>query len=91
MAIGLAWKACAPEDLLDEALAVAHKIAAMPVTSLVATKRLMLDARLDAVRAARRREGPTFAGLVGGPANSEAMRAFREKREPDFTRLPDDG
>ncbi|MCZ7535745.1 MAG: enoyl-CoA hydratase-related protein [Acidimicrobiia bacterium] len=87
-AIGLAWKVCAPEALLDEALAVAQKIAAMPIASLVATKRLMLDARLDAVRAARLREGPTFAGLVGGPANREAMRAFREKRDPDFTRLP---
>lgn len=86
--IGLAWKVCAPGSLLDDALAQADKIAAMPVASLVATKRLLLEARLDAIRAARSREGPVFARLVGGPANREALRAFREKRPPDFTRLP---
>ncbi len=86
--MGLAWKVCTPASLLDEALGEAGKIAAMPVASLVATKRLLLDARLAAVRAARAREGPVFAGLVGGPANREALRAFREKRDPDFTRLP---
>ena len=85
--IGLAWKLCAPESLLEEALAVAAKISAMPTASLIATKRLMLDARLDAVRAARRREGPVFTALEGGPANREAFRAFREKRDPDFSNL----
>lgn len=85
--MGLAWKVCAPESLLDETLAVAAKIAEMPTASLIATKRLMLDARLDAVRAARSREGRVFTGLEGGPANLEAFRAFRERRDPDFSKL----
>jgi len=87
--IGLAWKVCAPESLLDEALAVASKISEMPTASLIATKKLMLDARLDAVRAARAREGPVFTALEGGPANREAFRAFRERRDPDFSKLPE--
>jgi enoyl-CoA hydratase/carnithine racemase len=73
---------------LDEALSVAREIAAMPVDSLVTTKRLLLESRLDAVRAARERENVRFARLVGGPANREALAAFRERRDPDFTRLP---
>jgi enoyl-CoA hydratase/carnithine racemase len=85
--IGLAWKVCAPEALLDDTLAIAQTIAAMPVASLTATKQLLLDARLDAVRAARTREDPVFASLTGGPANREALRAFREKRDPDFSQL----
>lgn len=86
--IGLAWRVCEPAQLLEEALAVAREIAAMPVESLVATKTLLLDARLDAVRAARERENIRFARLVGGPANREALAAFEERRDPDFTRLP---
>lgn len=88
--VGLAWKLCSPETLLDETLAVARQIAAMPTTSLVATKRLLLEGRLAQVRAARDREGPVFSGLEGGPANREAIAAFREKRDPDFRNLPPD-
>jgi len=55
----------------------------MPVSSLMATKWLLLDARLEAVRAARDWENAAFARLLGGPANREALAAFRERREPD--------
>lgn len=85
--IGLAWRAVSREELLDRTLAIAAEIAEMPIASLVATKQLLLDGRLDAVRAARDRENRTFARLVRGPANREAIAAFREKRKPDFTRL----
>jgi enoyl-CoA hydratase/carnithine racemase len=85
--IGLVWKTCAAERLLDRALEVASEIARMPVSSLVETKRLLLAARLDAVRAARLRENAAFARLVGAPANREALAAFREKRKPDFRGL----
>jgi enoyl-CoA hydratase/carnithine racemase len=66
---------------------VAGAIAVMPVDSLVATKKLLLEARSEAVRAARGREERRFAALLGGPANREALAAFRERRPPDFTRL----
>lgn len=74
--LGLAWKACAPEQLLDEAMAEARTIARMPVTSLIATKTLMLAARVDAVRAARAREDVEFGRLVGSPVNLAALEAF---------------
>jgi enoyl-CoA hydratase/carnithine racemase len=72
---------------MSEAMAVAGAIAKMPISSLVATKKLLLAARLSQVNDARAREVPTFRNLVGGPANREAIAAFQEKREPDFTKL----
>jgi len=86
--LGIAWRSVPGERLLEEALEVAGEIAAMPIASLVGTKNLLLDARLAAVRAARERENVTFARLARGPANREAIAAFREKRKPNFTRLP---
>jgi enoyl-CoA hydratase/carnithine racemase len=84
---GLALRAVAADRLLDETLDLARRIARMPVVSLVESKRLVLAARLDAIRAARAREDAVFARLVGGPANMEAITAFLEKRDPDFSRL----
>lgn len=83
---GLALRAVPDDALLTEARDLAVSIARMPVASLTATKRLMLDARLSDVRAARGREERVFSTLIGGPANREAIAAFEEGREPDFNR-----
>ncbi len=88
LACGLAWRICEPDALVPEALDVARAIARMPLVSLVETKRLLLAARLDSARAARTREEAIFADLTGAPANREAIAAFLEKRDPDFTNLP---
>jgi enoyl-CoA hydratase/carnithine racemase len=85
---GLAGRICEPDALLDEALKLARNIARMPLVSLVETKKLLLATRTDAARAARHREEEVFARLAGGAANKEAIAAFLEKREPDFTDLP---
>jgi hypothetical protein len=43
------------------------------------------------VRAALEREHRTFALRVGSPENREALRAFFEKRPPDFANVsPED-
>ena len=84
---GLALRAVEPDALLTETMELAERIARMPVSSLVETKRLVLAGRIDAVRAARAREDAAFAHMVGGPANLEALTAFLEKREPDFRAL----
>ena len=76
VACGLAWKVTAPDQLLDETMAVARQIGAMPVDSLQTTKRLMVAARLDAVRAARAREDAEFIRMVGSEANQEALAKF---------------
>ena len=40
------------------------------------------------IAAARERENQCFIELMGGPANAEALAAFAEGRDPDFTNLP---
>lgn len=84
---GIAYRKVAAAELMHQAMALANEIAAMPVASLVATKQLMLDARLPFSQAARAREDASFGPLIGGPANLEAVAAFSEKRKPDFNGL----
>lgn len=86
---GLVWRLTSDEDLLADALAVCEQIAAQPLESLMSTKRLLLDARLPAARAARDREEPEFRRLTERPAHLEALAAFRERRPPDFRSLPE--
>lgn len=66
---GLAWNRCAPEQLLEEALGLARRIAEGPLVALRDTKRLLQAARADAVQAALDRE-------IGRLA--EITRRFRE-------------
>ena len=88
VACGLALQLTEPETLVPEAMKIAGRIARMPVSSLVESKRLVLAGRIDAIRIARAREDAVFARMVGAPANLEALTAFLEKREPDFRNLP---
>lgn len=84
---GLALRAVEPDQLMTETMDLARRIAKMPVASLSATKRVVVESRIDAVRAARAREDKAFTGMIGQAANMEAITAFLEKREPDFSRL----
>jgi len=56
VARGLAWKRCAPDRLLEEALGLARGIAKAPLESLRNTKQLLQAARSDAIQAALDRE-----------------------------------
>lgn len=76
VACGLAWKISEPASLVEDAMTVARQIGAMPVDSLQTTKRLMVAARLDAVRAARQREDVEFGRLVGSEENQKALAQF---------------
>jgi enoyl-CoA hydratase/carnithine racemase len=81
---GVAWKSVPDSELLTEAFALADDIAKQPTVSLVESKKLILAARIDAIKIARDREDEAFARLIGGPANLEALTAFLEKRDPVF-------
>ncbi|HJL98475.1 MAG: enoyl-CoA hydratase-related protein [Acidimicrobiales bacterium] len=87
--MGLVWKVCEPESLMSEAVAVADELAANPIPSLVATKELLMGAgRPDEAWAAHKREVSAYATLLGAPANTEAVAAFVEKRDPNFSSIP---
>jgi enoyl-CoA hydratase/carnithine racemase len=64
VACGLALRAVAPEALMDETMALARHIGGLPLGPLMATKRLLLAGRADAVAAARERELAAFEPLV---------------------------
>ena len=85
--MGLVWRVCKPDDLLAEATRYAEVLAARSIASLVAVKRTMTEPLRAGIDAARERENAAFAELLGGPANLEALSAFAEGREPDFTSL----
>ncbi|GAA3209152.1 enoyl-CoA hydratase/isomerase family protein [Actinocorallia longicatena] len=63
---GLALKTCPPETVLAETLELAAEIAAKPLASLLATKRVVTEAHRDAIRAARSREDAAFDELLKG-------------------------
>lgn len=86
--MGLVWQVCEPEDLMPTARRHAEALAARPISSLKAVKLTMTAPLRDGIAAARERENACFAELMGGPANLEALTAFAEGREPDFTGLP---
>ena len=86
--MGLVWKLAEPEDLLDQARQHAEHLASMPISSLVACKRVITEPLRPSIEAARERENQAFIELLGGPANLEAFAAFAEGRPPDFTNLP---
>jgi enoyl-CoA hydratase/carnithine racemase len=82
--LGLASRLLPPGRLLPEMRAFAARIAAQPLGSLRATRRLLLATREEAVRGALAREHGAFARRVGSAENLEAVRAFFEKRPADF-------
>jgi enoyl-CoA hydratase/carnithine racemase len=88
LGMGLVWKVCEPDDLLPTARRHAEILAARPISSLTAVKRTMTEPLRAEIAAARQRENACFAELMGGPANLEALTAFAEGREADFTCLP---
>jgi enoyl-CoA hydratase/carnithine racemase len=64
------------ETLMEETLAVARAIAAMPADAVMAGKRLLLATRNPAVSAARQREDAGFVELLGSAANVAALERF---------------
>lgn len=87
--MGLAFRVCAPEDLMSETLRYAAVLASKPINSLVESKRVVVEPLRAELMAARDRENAAFRVLLGGPANIEALTAFAQRREPDFSAVDD--
>jgi enoyl-CoA hydratase/carnithine racemase len=82
---GLVMEVLPDDELMSGAMARARTLAALPLASLMTTKKLIMDPLREQIRASAKAENEGLAGLVGGPANREALAAFREKRDPDFS------
>jgi 2-(1,2-epoxy-1,2-dihydrophenyl)acetyl-CoA isomerase len=82
--IGLVSKVVAGEALMDEAIAVALRLAAGAPAANAATKRL-LDAGLDSdLETALAAETEAQDRLGAAPDHAEGIAAFLEKRPPQF-------
>jgi enoyl-CoA hydratase/carnithine racemase len=84
---GLAFERCAPGTTVDRTMEHARMLAGLPQQSLRETKELLMGPRREAMRTAVRNENDALMRLGGGPANREAIAAFAEKRDPDFSSI----
>lgn len=87
VASGLALETVPDEALMTHVMGKAEMLSRLPAASLLATKRLIMEPLRQQMKASYAEENETLAALRGRPANLEAVAAFREKREPDFTSL----
>src|SRR6478736_7221765 len=67
IATGLAVQQCRPDALVDETMELATRIASKSLPSLMATKRLLLDAEREGIARARTLENQAFAELLALP------------------------
>jgi len=85
--VGLVSRVVPPTELNAYAQAQAAKLAAKPLASLIATKRLMKQGLQAQINARIDEERAVFSELLTAPAAKEAFTAFAEKRKPDFSKL----
>jgi enoyl-CoA hydratase/carnithine racemase len=85
--VGLVNRVVPPTEVNGYAQAQARKLAAKPLSSLIATKRLMKGGDQQAVLQKMDEEGRDFGRMLREPAAIEAFGAFMEKRKPDFSKL----
>lgn len=81
---GIANKVVNSEDLEKETLDWAIKISKRSPQSLINTKKLMRDSITKTYWETYSQEGDIQNGLTGSKENIEAVKAFFEKREPNF-------
>ena len=85
--MGLAWRVTTPEELLTETMRHARVLAGKSISSLMESKRTIIESIRGPIAAARERENAAFAKLMGTPANIEALTALAERRTPDFAAI----
>lgn len=82
--LGMAARRFSDAELLDATLEKAREIAQWPTSALVAIKKTMMAAHAAAIEKALEIEHEEMSKAAGSPENIEAIKAFIEKRAPDF-------
>ena len=85
--VGFVNRVVAPTETNAYARTQALKLAKKPLTSLIATKRLLKAPTQAQVQQVMVAETKLFGPMLQGPAAREAFGAFVEKRRPDFSNL----
>jgi enoyl-CoA hydratase/carnithine racemase len=86
LALGLCSAVHSDETLLDGAVATANQLADLVPDSLVTTRRLVREAATTGLQAAMAAEQNEQGRLGKTPEHLEGVRAFLEKRKPDYRR-----
>ena len=83
--LGVVNRVVPHESLLDEALAFAGAIAENPTWQVLETKRMVYNHAVEQdIHKILTTEDPLFSESSRSPARQEAIRAFTEKRQPNF-------
>jgi enoyl-CoA hydratase/carnithine racemase len=85
LAYGLVSRVVPAESLMDEALALAERVAANPPRSLRVAKRLLLDSQALRLNEVLEMSAAYQALVHETPDHHEAIDAFLAKRKPNFT------
>ena len=82
--IGLVDKVCEPDELLAEVSGICERIAANGPLAVAAAKRAIQVGQSMSLEAAVELELQMFASMFATRDQGEGMRAFLDKREPEF-------
>jgi enoyl-CoA hydratase/carnithine racemase len=85
--LGMVNRLIPAAELNSFALAQATKLAALPASSMRATKALMKRISTDEIAEQINQENNQFRVMLQSPEAHEAISAFFEKRKPDFSKL----
>jgi enoyl-CoA hydratase/carnithine racemase len=83
--MGIANAVVPPEQIAGFAREIAERFNRLPPESVRDSKRLMKQAQARLVEQTILEEGRVFGARLGGPEVREAVAAFFEKRQPDFS------
>jgi len=83
--LGLINGICTPTETEQQARKACARICAQPPAAVRASKQLLNQAQNQALLSVMETEGGIFAKRLDSPEASEAFKAFREKRKPDFS------
>ena len=73
------------EEVVEQAIELAQSIAESPIWQLAETKRMLRDNSVaEDFEAVDLQESGVFRKAMGTAEHSEAIAAFREKRDPQF-------
>ncbi len=81
---GLALAVVPREELMETTLQYADRLAAFPLHSLMASKKLMREHHRESLLATNQKEMQQLTGMLEHAACKEGIQAIREKREPAY-------
>jgi 2-(1,2-epoxy-1,2-dihydrophenyl)acetyl-CoA isomerase len=87
---GLIWRQVPAASLKNEALAVAKRLAGAPPGVCLEVRKTFATAQLNDLVSQMDHERLRQRELLDAPAFSEGLRAFQDKREPNFHSVPMD-